>query len=254
MVAAKSPAETSLSRSQIIGVFAAAVIVSVALGQVSWGGNLIYPFRLLATWAHELGHGIGALITGNRFESLEVYRSLGGVALIGGADGVSQVIVSVLGLVGPALLGAIVMVFGSRTTTAPYILSVLAGIITVSTLIWVRNLFGFFALLAIAAALAVVARFAPPLARVALAQIVAVQMALSSWSSRDYLFIKGFERDGQYLASDTQKIAEEWFLPYWFWGGLTGLLSIAILVWAFWFAWLRPMANAAGDASFGGNS
>lgn len=222
--------------------FVAAVAASIVLGFFPWGRKVIYPFALLGTWAHEMGHGIGALITGNSFEELELYRSLGGQALIGGADGFSQVIVSSLGLIGPALLGALVMIAGSRARTAPYVLAGLAVIIVASALIWIRNGFGFVSMLAIAVGLGLIARFAPEVVRIATAQLVAIQLALAAWASRDYLFISGFERDGWH-DSDTQNIADELFLPYWFWGGLLGGLSILVLLWAFWYAWIRPFAN-----------
>lgn len=225
-----------------MAAFGVAVVASIALGMIPWGRTIIYPFALFATWAHEMGHGVGAIITGNRFIELELYRNLGGQALVAGADGIGQVIVSSLGLVGPALLGAIVMIAGSRERTAPYVLTALSIIVIASTLIWVRNLFGFVSMLLIGAALALFARFGTPLIRIVLAQLLAVQLALSAWSTRDYLFIKGFERNG-FQSSDTQKIAEELFLPYWFWGALLGGLSIVILVWAFWVAWIRPLAE-----------
>lgn len=190
-----------------------------------------------------MGHGIGALITGNSFKELELYRSLGGQALVGGADGISQVIVSSLGLIGPALLGAVVMIAGSRARTAPYVLSVLAAVVALSALIWIRNSFGFVSMLLIAAALVLVAKFGSTMVRVVTAQLLAVQLALSAWSSRDYLFIAGFERNG-WQPSDTQRIADELFLPYWFWGGLLGGLSIVVLCWAFWVAWIRPYQAA----------
>lgn len=230
-------------RNRLMLAFGAAVVISIVIGLIPQARWIIYPFNLFATWAHEMGHGIGGLITGNSFLELELYRSLGGQALIAGADGWSQVVVSSLGLVGPALLGAVVMVSGSRSRTAPYVLAALAVIVTLSALIWIRNLFGFFAMLAIAAVLGLVARFGTSTIRIVLAQLLAIQLALSAWSSRDYLFIKGFERNG-FQASDTQRIAEELFLPYWFWGGLLGGLSIVIIGWAFWVAWLRPLTES----------
>jgi len=235
------PADTTLSRQQLLTVFGVAVAASIGLGMVSWGGNVIYPFRLFATWAHEMGHGITGILTGNSFRELEIYRSLGGQASIAGAEGLSQVLVSAGGLIGPALLGALVMIAGSRARTAPYVLGALALSMVVSALIWIRNPFGFFSILGGGIVLGLAARFAPPIFRIALSQLLAVQLALASWSSRDYLFIKGFERDGRTLDSDTQNIADELFLPYWFWGGLIGALSVVILVWAFWVAWLRPL-------------
>ncbi|MFK7917496.1 MAG: M50 family metallopeptidase [Ilumatobacter sp.] len=245
--ASASDTETTLSRHQLRRLFGAAVALSVVLGLVPGGGYVIYPFRLFATWAHEMGHGVGAMLTGNNFDRLELYRNLGGVAFIGGADGVSQVIVSSLGLVGPAILGAIVMIAGSRPRSAHYVLAGLAVAVGVSLMFYVRNVFGFVSMSAIAAVLVLVARFAPPLWRVVMAQLLAVQLALSAWSSRDYLFISGFERDGRQFDSDTQNIADEWFLPYWFWGGLLGGLSIVILALAFWVAWVRPIAGTEPD-------
>ena len=241
------PDAAGLDRSQLLTVLGVAVVASIGLGFIPYGGTIIYPFRLFATWAHEMGHGIAALLTGNSFLELELYRNLGGQALIGGADGASQVFVSAAGLVGPAVLGAIVMIAGSRATTAPYVLAALAVCVTLSCLIWVRNPFGFFAMLAIAAVLGLFAKFGTSIVRVAMAQLLAVQLALAAWSSRDYLFIQGFERDGRRLDSDTQNIADEWILPYWFWGAVLGGLSIVILVWAFWFAWLRPLARNARE-------
>jgi len=233
----------SFSRRTLMAAFGAAVAVSIVLGFFPWGRKVIYPFALLGTWAHEMGHGIGALVTGNRFEELALYRNLGGQALVGGAEGFSQVLISALGLVGPAMLGAIVMILGSRTRTAPFVLGGLAITIIGSALVWIRNGFGFFAMLAIAAVLGLIARFAPEIVRIVTAQLVAVQLALSAWSSRDYLFIAGFERNG-WQDSDTQNIADELFLPYWFWGALLGGFSILVLLWAFWYAWIRPFSSA----------
>ena len=238
-----APADAGLSRGRLLQVFGAAIVVSIGLGMVSWGDTIIYPFRLFATWAHEMGHGVGALVTGNSFQSLEIYRSLGGQALINGADGISQVVVSSFGLIGPAVLGAVVMIAGSRAKSAPFVLGALAAAVAVSALLWIRNGFGFFSMMAIAAALAATARFASPIVRVGISQLLAVQLALAAWSNRNYLFTKGFERDGRRLDSDTQNIADELFLPYWFWGALLGGVSLLVLVWAFWFAWLRPLRS-----------
>ncbi len=229
--------------------FGLAVVISIVIGLVPYARTIIYPFALFATWAHEMGHGIGGIITGNDFVDLELYRSLGGQARIAGADGIGQVVVSSLGLIGPALLGAIVMIAGSRERTAPYVLAALSIVVLLSTLLWVRNMFGFIAMLAIGAVLGLAARFAPPTGRIILTQLLAIQLALSAWSTRDYLFIKGFERDG-FQNSDTQNIAEELFLPYWFWGGLLGGLSLVIIGWAFWTAWIRPLrATSPATAS-----
>ena len=62
----------------------------------------------------------------------------------------------------------------------------------------------------IGAALAAFARFGSRSVRIVMTQLLAVQLELSAWSSRDYLFISTFERDGT-QRSDTQRIADELF-------------------------------------------
>ena len=135
------------------------------------------------------------------------------------------------------------MLAGARERLAPHVLTALAMVLIASAFVWVRNVFGFVALVTLGILIALGARFLPFFWSVVLAQIIAVQMALASWSSREYLFMDGFDRDGQRIASDTQRIADEWFLPYWFWGGLLGGASIAVLAWAFWRAWLHPQVD-----------
>ena len=74
-----------------------------------------------------------------------------------------------------------------------------------------------------------------------LAGFIGVQFCLASWGDRHYMFTKNFTRDGEILNSDTQNIAEELFLPYWFWGGLILGMSILVMTYAFWRAWVRPL-------------
>ena len=58
--------QAELGRGRLLTAFGLAVAVSVGLGFVPWGRKVVYPFALFGTWAHEMGHGLGGLITGNR--------------------------------------------------------------------------------------------------------------------------------------------------------------------------------------------
>ena len=40
----------------------------------------LYPFTLLGTWVHEMGHGLGALLCGGRFDRLEIFEDASGLA------------------------------------------------------------------------------------------------------------------------------------------------------------------------------
>ena len=39
-------------------------MATVALWQVPYGDTLLYPFTLLATWFHEMGHGLASMLLG----------------------------------------------------------------------------------------------------------------------------------------------------------------------------------------------
>lgn len=39
----------------------AAALVTVVLWQIPQGDYILYPFTILATWFHEMGHGLAAI-------------------------------------------------------------------------------------------------------------------------------------------------------------------------------------------------
>ena len=68
------------SQSEQVGrLFLAAVLVVFA-PQLPFGNYLIYPFMILGTWFHEMGHGLTALMLGYEFERLLIYSNGSGLA------------------------------------------------------------------------------------------------------------------------------------------------------------------------------
>lgn len=104
-------------------------------------------------------------------------------------------------------------------------------------------------MLAIGLVLAGIAFFAPAIVRIVVAGFIGVQFCLASWADRHYMFTKNFERDGLTRNSDTQNIAENLLLPYWFWGALILVASILIMSFSFWRAWIRPLVVAEKSAT-----
>lgn len=232
-----------LSQGQLIRVFWAAVALSLIVPRLPKGRLLLYPFALLATWAHEMGHGVTALAAGGSFRRLEVHRNLDGLAWSSGVGPLGRAVVAAGGLLAPAVAGGAVIVLGSRHTTAPWILAGLAAAVLLSVVLFVRNLFGWVALTLTGLALIPVAWWAPELVRVFVAQLVGIQFCVASWGSLNYMFTKNFRRyDGKLTDSDTQTIANVLFLPYWFWGGVIAAVSLAILAASFYLAWIYPAA------------
>ena len=232
---------SELGQGQLVRVFWAAVALSLILPRLPHGRTVLYPFALLATWAHELGHGLTAMAAGGRFKRLEVHRNLDGLAFSSGLGKLGRAIVAAGGLLAPAAVGGLFIVLGSRESTAPWVLAGLAAVILVSVLLFVRNAFGWAALGLTGLALVPIAGWAPELVRVFVAQLIGIQFCVASWGSLDYMFTKHFYRsDGTLTDSDTQTIANVLILPYWFWGGLIAAVSLAILAGSFYLAWIYP--------------
>ena len=227
--------------NQLEQAFWIAVALSVVLPRLPYGRNLLYPFALLATWAHELGHGITALLAGGSFKRLVIHRNLDGLAYSSGVGTFGRAIVAAGGLLAPAVAGGAIIVLGARESSAPWILAVLAAVVLVSVVLFVRNLYGWVALALIGLALIGVALYAPEAARIFIAQLIGIQFCFASWGSLDYMFTKNFRQtDGTLTDSDTQTIANALVLPYWFWGGVIAALSAAIVAGSFYVAWVQP--------------
>ena len=228
-------------RLKLALTFWLAVALSVACYFIPYGTLLLYPFNLLATWAHELGHGLTAFLVGGELQRIELFQSLGGVAFSTRPPGSwPTAFIAAGGLVGPTIAGAVVIVFGSRPQTAPWVIYLLAAVVLGSTLVWVANPFGKIAMLIIGGALVFIGVFGNLLVRLLTTQLIGIQCCINSVMDFDYLFTKQFTRDGQIQISDSQSIAAHLGGTYWMWGGLIAVLTLLILSCAFYFAWLRP--------------
>ena len=59
--------------------------------------------------------------------------------------------------------------------------------------------------------------------------VLAITLLTAVFSRGDYLFTDVAQTSGGVMPSDVGQIANNLFLPYWFWGGLIALLSVVIL-------------------------
>lgn len=221
------------TRQQRAGLLVVIGLVSLFLWQTSIGSVLLYPFTILATWFHEMGHGLTAMLTGAQFERLLIYPDGSGQALSRIPVDQSRLALALIaagGPLGPPLAGA-GFILASRTEKASRTaLAILAGALLLSCLIWVRSAVGWAVLVPIGAGLVWLAWKGPrEWARLAI-QVLGVQAAISTWQNLGYLFSRGGVVGGFAHRSDTQAIADVLVLPYWFWGGAISV-AIALMLW-----------------------
>jgi len=226
---------------RVARTFWGAALASFLLSVIPFGGYVLYPFALLGTWAHEMGHGLAAMATGGTFESLELYSNLGGVAYYSGAGGggLGEAFIAAAGLLAPALAGGVVVALGSRKGSARWVLDVIGAAMVVSAVVFIRNPFGFAATILIGAALFAVGHRASELVEIGVAQFVGVRLSMEALSDIDYMFTSTFGRGGETVMSDTEAIARQLGFTYWFWGALIAAICIAILACAYYVAWRR---------------
>ncbi len=201
-------------------------IATVVLFNIPYGYYINYPFRILGTWFHEMGHGLMALLWGGDFYSLEIFTS-GGVAHISHSGIISGAFVSGAGLMTPPIMGALLIGSGRTEKGATTAMNILAFALILSVVIWVRNLFGFFAISLWAVVIITCAMKLPNKYKPFAIQFLGIQAWAKSLSSVDYMFS---DNAGSLGVSDTQAIANALILPYWFWGGLIALFAIFMFI------------------------
>ena len=229
-----------MPRKQLMYFFWIAAAVSVGLAFVPFGEYVLYPFAVLSTWAHEMGHGLTAEIVGGDFRRLELYANLGGVAFSTRPDNlIAPALIATGGLLGPAIAGGAIVILGSRVKTARWVMEGLGVLLLLSALLFVRNGFGFVATTVLGVGAFAIGRYASETVETVLTQFIGIRLCLESLSDVDYMFTKQFTRGGQVMNSDTQAIAEQLGGAYWFWGGLIAAVSVVILVASFYVAWVR---------------
>ncbi len=209
-------------------------LLTIGLWQVPWGNYILYPFTILATWFHEMAHGLSAMLLGASFQELKLLPNGSGVAmysyqrLLFGDLGLA--IVAASGPLGPAIAGAIFIMAGRYHSTARTCLVLLSAMLFISALIWVRSSFGLTAVSALGAGILLLAWQAPHWLQSFAIQFLGVQACVSVYRQLDYLFMHSATIDGRSMSSDTGQMAEYLFFPYWFWGGALAIISLILLL------------------------
>jgi hypothetical protein len=192
----------------------AALLASLLLWNLPFGGLVLYPFKLLSTWFHELCHGLVMLATGTGFSHLEIYRDTSGLAIAHRAAGpIASALIASAGYLGAAAAGATLLVLGQGQRGARAILLGLAALLALSAVLWIRNDFGIAAVAIGAAACALLAVAREGIA-IGVVNFVAAQACVQAVLDLRVLFRSELVIDGRAVAaSDAHAMAEATFGP-----------------------------------------
>ena len=107
---------------------------------IPYGNTIGYPLILLSTLAHEMGHGLAAVVVGGDFHKFYLHADASGVAYTSTRGNLAGAFVSAGGLVGPAIVGALFFAMAHRAKALFFVLGL--GLVLAEVFV-VRNLFGF---------------------------------------------------------------------------------------------------------------
>lgn len=155
-------------------------LISLFLWRIPFLGVFFYPFHLFGTFVHEISHGMAAVATGGDFQRFAVNPDLSGTAQ---SRGGVQWIISSAGYVGSAIFGGLLVVLSAWGAPARSVLFWLGMTLGLLCLLFVRNFFGIFTGLAIAASLVFAGQRLNSLWADGLLLFLAVQMMLNAMNS-----------------------------------------------------------------------
>jgi hypothetical protein len=203
---------------------AAALCLGVSLTR--WGPLILYPFTLFTTWVHECGHALMAVLTGGSVASITIQPDTSGLTRsLMPVSRLAQGLVASAGYLTASIVGCFLMAASRVERRAKPILWGIGAFMLVTLVLWIRNPFGAFVVLAWAVTLMALAgkRAGHGVAGFALS-VLSIQVALNAvFDIRALFLVHG--------PSDAQTMARLFFVPAWFWGGLWMALSVGLLAW-----------------------
>jgi hypothetical protein len=216
-------------------------LLSVVLWFIPFADYLTYPFRLFATFIHEGGHALAALLTGNSVHSLSVATDGSGLTYTTTGGFFSQLLVSSAGYVGAVAFGAALLVALRRVSARAALLGS-AGLILALTLLfgllapvgsmatntWAGIPFTLISGLIIAGGLLFVALRTSPRGATFFAGFLAVQCVINALLDLKTIFFLSTPFAG-YTHSDAMNLAQLTGLPRIVWAAIWVVVSLLIL-------------------------
>ena len=231
-----------------------ALLGSLLLWNVPFGAGVLYPFKLLSTWTHEMAHAIAMTVTGAEFQRLDVFRDTSGQAFARSSiSGFGGAFIAAAGYMGAPLWGALMLLLARNPRRARLALAGLALVLSASAALMIANRFGQVAMTAIAVPIAAVAVFAPARWAIGVAQLLAAQACVNAVLDIRVLFRPSQVVDGRLLArSDAHEMADLTFgttddWAVWLWAGAWLAWSLLLLFVAL--RRIRIAADAPSDVS-----
>jgi hypothetical protein len=202
-----------------------------------WDTSFVYPLKLLVVFFHEISHGLAAVATGGQIDHIELEANLGGVCW---SRGGWLIALLPAGYLGSMAWGAMILILASRTRYDRIVSSSLGIFLLATTLLFVRNAFGFAAGVGFGVAFLWVGNKAPEDVNELLLQFVGLTSLLYA-----VIDIKEDLIDRVVPISDAAQFAKHFGGPAQMWGMIWIAVALAGTAWSLRVALTR---SAPGEA------
>jgi len=198
------------------------------------------PFRLLSVWVHEMGHGVGAMMTDGHFKHLVLNSDMsGGHAVTSSRTVLSRVVSIATGLLGPSIAGFAVIVSTRRFKSERIMLLILFGALIITSALFSGDMFTRIVTFSLALPFGALAFWGPEIVRSVFIQTVGILFCLNAITGIHYFFMDSAKMQQPGMLADTDALAQILGGPQLLWGGLLTINALLILYFAARFSIVR---------------
>ena len=231
----------SSSRRRSASLLLFAGLVFFVLSLFPLGQMIQWPFVILTTFIHELGHGVTAILVGGKFVQMELYSDAAGLARMQiPAGGWRSALVSAGGLLAPSIFGGVLILAGRSATVSSRVLLILSMLILLSCVVWVRTVFGLVVMGIVGLVFLWLARKRHPGLHQLLIQFIGVHMLVDTVTRTfGYLLSSGATVNGVARHSDSSAIAHAVGGSHLVWGLVIAIIALSIFYYSLRRVYLR---------------
>jgi hypothetical protein len=211
------------------------LLMSLLLLQLPFGGFVLYPFKVLGTWMHEISHGIVMLLAGVGFERMDVYADGSGLAFASStANRVGKAFIAAAGYMGTPVWGVVLLWVAQEGRQARIALAVIGLLLGITAVFVIANSFGQIAIGTTALVIAGAGLFLPGRAAAYLCNFIAAQACIGALVDIRVLYRPFLVVDGQQRGSDAHQMADATFgttdrWAIWLWATIWLVWALALL-------------------------
>ena len=186
-----------------------------------WSTPIITPLKILIVFMHEVSHGLAAVLTGGKIESLSISPQQGGLAVTRGGN---EFLISSAGYTGSLLIGVMLFLVALKSNLDRTLMALLGGAALLITAFYIRDLFALVFCAATGVIMLLIARFLPANANDMMLRIIGlISMIYVPYD----IFSDTIARPDAH--SDAYMLAEKFGGTSMLWGGIWLLISSLVI-------------------------